>query len=57
VSVNSGETKISTLNPSGPPARPTARVSPGFVIVAATVVALGVRLFTLSRPGFLTQST
>jgi alpha-1,2-mannosyltransferase len=26
-------------------------------MVAATVVALGVRLFTLSRPGFLTQST
>jgi alpha-1,2-mannosyltransferase len=26
-------------------------------MIAATVVALGVRLFTLSRPGFLTQST
>jgi alpha-1,2-mannosyltransferase len=26
-------------------------------MVAATIVALGVRLFTLSRPGFLTQST
>jgi len=26
-------------------------------MIAATVLALGVRLFTLSRPGFLTQST
>jgi alpha-1,2-mannosyltransferase len=26
-------------------------------MIAATVVALGVRLFTLTRPGFLTQST
>src|SRR5580658_7636590 len=26
-------------------------------MVAATIVALGVRLFTLTRPGFLTQST
>ena len=31
--------------------------TPGAVIAAATVIALGVRLFTLTRPGFLTQST
>jgi hypothetical protein len=54
VSVNSGDTKVSTLNP---PARGLALVTPGFVTIAATVLALGVRLFTLSRPGFLTQST
>ncbi|HEY1627720.1 MAG TPA: hypothetical protein VGG16_28420 [Streptosporangiaceae bacterium] len=33
------------------------RFSPGSVMIAATVLALAVRLFTLSRPGFLTQST
>jgi hypothetical protein len=30
------------------------RVTPGLVIVAATVLALALRLFTLTRPGFLT---
>jgi alpha-1,2-mannosyltransferase len=33
------------------------RLSPGAVMFMATVVALGVRLYTLTRPGFLTQST
>jgi hypothetical protein len=32
-------------------------LSPNRVILAATVLALGIRLFTLTRPGFLTQST
>jgi alpha-1,2-mannosyltransferase len=35
----------------------SARVSPRSVMIAATVLALAVRLFTLTRPGFLTQST
>ena len=33
------------------------RVPPGIVILAATVLALGIRMFTVTRPGFLTQST
>src|SRR5579859_1831458 len=32
-------------------------MSPGAVIALATVVAFGIRLFTLTRTGFLTQST
>jgi alpha-1,2-mannosyltransferase len=37
--------------------RGTWRVSPGMAMLVATVIALGIRLFTLSRPGFLTSST
>ena len=32
-------------------------VSPGAAMAGATVLALGIRLFTLTRPGFLTQAT
>jgi hypothetical protein len=31
--------------------------TPGGVMVAATMLALGMRLFMLTRPGFLTHST
>jgi glycosyl transferase family 87 len=33
------------------------RVGSGVVIIVATALALGIRLFTVTRPGFLTQST
>lgn len=44
-----------TLNPADAPPRTIDRISPGWVIAIATAVALGIRLFTLTRPGFLTQ--
>ena len=55
MSVNSGETV--TVREGTPADRASWRVSPGAVIAVATVVAFGVRLFTLTRPGFLTQPT
>ncbi len=59
MNVNSGG-KVSTLSPPGTGGSAPglgARVSPGPVILLATVVALAIRLFTLSRPGFLTSPT
>lgn len=59
MNVNSGG-KIGTLSPpdtGGSASGIGARVTPGLVIVLATVVALAIRLFTLSRPGFLTSPT
>lgn len=44
-----------TLDAADAPPRTPVRLSPGVVMVIATVVALGIRLYTLSRPGFLTQ--
>ncbi|HZR50632.1 MAG TPA: hypothetical protein VFB06_14050 [Streptosporangiaceae bacterium] len=44
-----------TLDAPDAPPRTTVRLSPGWAMAIATAVALGVRLFTLSRPGFLTQ--
>ncbi len=59
MNVNSGG-KIGTLSPPGTGGSASAigaRITPGPVIVAATIVALAIRLFTLSRPGFLTSPT
>jgi alpha-1,2-mannosyltransferase len=56
MSVNHGERTV-TRNPLDAQSRAAMRLSPGAVIIAATIVALGVRLYTLTRPGFLTQST
>ena len=44
-------------NPAAAAARAAVRITPGAAMLAATVIALGIRLFTLSRPGFLTSST
>ena len=54
----SGE-NILTLRPSALriPSGTSRRVTPGLVILVSTLLALGVRVFTLTRPGFLTQST
>lgn len=44
-----------TLDAPDAPPRPTVRLPAGWAMAIATAVALGIRLFTLSRPGFLTQ--
>lgn len=55
MSVNSGETV--TVREDTRAGRASRRISPGVVIAAATVVAAAIRLFTLTRSGFLTQPT
>jgi alpha-1,2-mannosyltransferase len=49
--------RLGTLSPPGIPSRASLRRSPGAAMLAATLVALGIRLYTLSRPGFLTSPT
>jgi len=56
VSANPAE-RLGTLKPPEASSSGGLRVSPGAAMLAATVVALGIRLFTLSRPGFLTSPT
>ena len=54
MSANPGE-RVGTLSPVTATSRGAWRSSPDVVMLAATLVALGIRLFTLSRPGFLTS--
>jgi alpha-1,2-mannosyltransferase len=49
--------RLGALQPTNARPRTSGNRSAGLVIGIATVVALGIRLFTLSRPGFLAQST
>lgn len=47
----------SSLDRTDPAARAGLSFSPGAAIAGATILALALRLFTLTRPGFLTQAT
>jgi len=55
---NSGDSTL-TLPPSvlRTPGAVSRRITPGAVMLVATALALSLRVFTLTRPGFLTQST
>jgi alpha-1,2-mannosyltransferase len=54
VTAKTGE-KLGTPNTPELPYSRARGVSPGAVMAAGTLVALGIRLFTLTRPGFLTS--
>ena len=47
----------SSLGRTEPAGRAGLNISPGLVVAGATILALGLRLFTLTRPGFLSQAT
>jgi alpha-1,2-mannosyltransferase len=53
--VNTDASAQATADAPGSDSRPG--LSPGRVMAGATIPALAIRLFTLTRPGFLTQST
>ena len=48
---------VSTPDGKETSARAGLGLTPGTVMIGATILALGIRLFTLTRPGFLTQAT
>jgi hypothetical protein len=53
--VNTDVSAQATVDVPGGDSRPG--LSPGWVMADATILALAIRLLTLTRPGLLTQST